>query len=79
MMAKLIEAKVRNATNAIIGQLYYPFHQRRHAPKPESTLLSLRTDTGEYHLWHFSFGDPQDYDSIRLLRSARYQINLPNG
>ena len=71
---------MKNATNTIISQLYYPLRQQqRHASKPESTLLSLRTDTGEYHLWHFGFGDPQDYNSIRLLRSARYQIDLPNG
>ena len=76
----LIEAKVGNATNTIIRQLYYPFRQwQRRTSKPVSTLFFQRTDAGEYHLWHFDFDNPQDYNSIRLLRSARYRIVLPGG
>ena len=76
----LIEAKGGNASNTIIRQLYYPFRQwQRRTSKPVSTLFFQRTDAGEYHLWHFGFEDQQDYNSIYLLRSARYQIILPNG
>lgn len=73
----LIEAKSGKATNTIIRQLYYPFRQwQNHTQKPVSTLFFQRTDSNEYHLWHFSFRDLNDYNSIRLLKSARYKIIL---
>ena len=76
----LIEAKNGTATNTIIRQLYYPFRQwQNHTTKPVSTLFFQRTRNNEYHLWHFGFDDPNDYNSIRLLKSARYKITLPHG
>ena len=73
----LIKAKSGNARNTIIRQLYYPFRQwRQHTAKPVSTLFFQRR-RGEYHLWHFGFDDPNDYNSIRLLNSARYRITVP--
>ena len=74
----LVEAKAGNATNTIIRQLYYPFRQwQQHTAKPISTLFFQRSDDDEYHIWHFGFDDPNDYNSIRLLNSARYKIILP--
>ena len=74
----LIEAKGGNADNTIIRQLYYPFRQwRRHTEKPVSTLFFQRAGGGEYHLWQFGFDDVDDYNSIRLIKSARYKIALP--
>ena len=71
----LIEAKSGDATNTIIRQLYYPFRQwQQHTTKPVSTLFFQRTGDGQYRLWHFRFDDPNDYNSIRLVRSARYRI-----
>lgn len=73
----LVEAKSGNATNTIIRQLYYPFRQWQHyTQKPVSTLFFQRR-RGEYHLWHFGFDNPDDYNSIRLLNSARYRITVP--
>lgn len=73
----LVEAKSGNATNTIIRQLYYPFRQWQHyTQKPVSTLFFQRR-MGEYHLWHFGFDNPDDYNSIRLLNSARYRITVP--
>lgn len=70
----LIEAKGGNTSNTIIRQLYYPFRQwQQHTSKPVSTLFFQRNDD-EYHLWRFGFDDPNDYNSIRLLNSARYRI-----
>ncbi|MXZ90925.1 MAG: hypothetical protein F4W95_09925 [Chloroflexi bacterium] len=75
----LIEAKGSNATNTIIRQLYYPFRQwQQHTTKPVSTLFFQRKG-GEYHLWHFGFDNPDDYNSIRLLNSARYKITRAGG
>ena len=73
----LVEAKSGNATNTIIRQLYYPFRQwQQHTTKPVSTLFFQRV-RDEYHIWHFGFDDVNDYNSIRLLNSARYKIILP--
>ena len=78
----LVEAKGGNASNTIIRQLYYPFRQwQQYTTKTVSTLFFQRkTDNhnnDEYHLWHFGFDDPNDYNSIRLLNSARYRITVP--
>ena len=74
----LVEAKSGNATNNIIRQLYYPFRQwQQHTTKPVSTLFFQRRGNDEYHIWHFGFDDRNDYNSIRLLKSARYRITLP--
>ena len=74
----LVEAKNGNATNTIIRQLYYPFRQwRYYTEKPVSTLFFQRMRNDEYHIWDFGFDDPEDYNSIRLLKSARYKVILP--
>lgn len=71
----LVAAKGGNAGNTIIRQLYYPFRQwQSHTTKPVSTLFFQRTGNNEYHIWHFVFDDPYDYNSIRLLRSGRYRL-----
>ena len=73
----LVEAKSGDASNTIIRQLYYPFRQwQMHTSKRVSTLFFQRTENNEYHIWHFGFDDPNDYNSIRLLNSARYSITL---
>ena len=73
----LIEAKSGRARNTIIRQLYYPFRQwQQYTTKTISTLFFQRR-RDEYHLWHFGFDDPNDYNSIQLLNSARYRITVP--
>ena len=73
----LVEAKSGNASNTIIRQLYYPFRQwQNHTTKPVSTLFFQRADDDEYRMWHFVFDDPNDYNNIRLLKSARYKIAM---
>lgn len=71
----LIEAKSGRATNTIIRQLYYPLRQwQQRTTKPVSTLFFQRTRNNEYHIWQFGFDDIDDYNSIRLLKSARYSL-----
>ena len=68
----LVEAKSGDAPNNIIRQIYYPFRQwQQRTAKPVSTLFFQRSNDEEYHLWRFHFEDPNDYNSIRLLKSAR--------
>lgn len=72
----LVESKNGKASNTIIRQLYYPFRQwQQHTAKPVSTFFFQRR-RHEYHLWHFGFDNPDDYNSIRLLNSARYRITV---
>ena len=75
----LIEAKGGNAGNTIIRQLYYPFRQwRSYTQKPVATLFFQRMGNDEFHLWQFGFDDANDYNSVRLLKSARYAIGFSN-
>lgn len=74
----LVEAKNSNTHNTIIKQLYYPYRQwTTCTTKSVHTLFfEKRLIEGEniFHLWLYEFSDPNDYNSIRLLRSARYRI-----
>ena len=74
----LIEAKGGKASNTIIRQIYYPFRQwQMHTTKRVSMLFFQQVSRGqtrEYHIWQFVFDDPENYNSIRLEKSARYEI-----
>lgn len=74
----LVEAKNSNTHNTIIRQLYYPYKQwTTCTTKPVHTLFfEKRLIEGEniFHLWLYEFSNPNDYNSIRLIRSARYRI-----
>lgn len=74
----LIEAKNSSANNTIIRQLFYPYRQWSiNTTKQVKTLFfEKRVINGEniFHLWLFEFTDPEDYNSINLVRSARYRI-----
>ena len=75
----LVEAKSSHATNTIIRQLYYPFRQWTNrlkeigVDKPVYTVFFEKISK-EFHLWQFRFDDGEDYNSIRLVRSARFFI-----
>ena len=80
----LVEAKNGDTSNTIIRQLYYPYRQwQAQTSKPVSVLFFERQKTidkaGEFHFWEFAFKDPNDYDSIFLQRSARYQMAAAGG
>lgn len=75
----LIEAKNIKTSNTIIRQLYYPYRQWK-----ENTgkivypvFFEKRIIEGEniYYMWQYEFTDPVNYNSIHLLKSARYRIN----
>jgi hypothetical protein len=70
----LIEAKNSKTQNTIIRQLYYPFRQWQHySNKPVKTLFFEKREN-IYSLWQFEFKDTNDYNSIALTRSRRYEI-----
>ena len=72
----LIEAKNFSATNVIIRQLYYPFRQWQEHTKKKVVTLFFNKARGEdvYSIWQFEFGDPKNYNSIRLVKSGKFRI-----
>lgn len=74
----LIEAKNSSNTTEIIRQLYYPFRQwsENTAKKVVPVFFEKRTinHEGIYYIWQYEFTDVNDYNSIRLVKSARYRI-----
>jgi len=70
----LIEAKNSKTTNTIIRQLYYPFRQWSQHTKKTVKILFFEKREQFYSLWQFEFADINDYNSIRLTKSSRYEI-----
>ena len=71
----LIEAKNFATDNVIIRQLYYPFLLwRTHTAK---TIYPVFFEKREklYCIWQFGFDDVKNYNSIRLIKSARFAIS----
>jgi len=72
----LIEAKNFKADNVVIRQLYYPFRQWQHHTKKKVITLFFDKETGDdvYSIWQFEFSDPNDYNSIHLVKSGKFRI-----
>ena len=70
----LIEAKNSKTQNTIIRQLFYPLrHWSRHVDK-KVRVLFFEKRAEDYLLWEFRFSDPNDYNSIELIDSAKYRL-----
>lgn len=75
----LVEAKNSATIDTIIRQIYFPFRQWA-AQIQDKSIYTLffekRLLQGEliYYIWQFGFQDVNDYNSIHLIRSARYRI-----
>lgn len=70
----LIEAKNSTTKNTIIRQLYYPFRQWQIHTKKKVNILFFEKRKDIYSLWEFGFADENDYNSIKLLKSATFEI-----
>ena len=73
----LVEAKSSSSTNTIIRQLYYPYRQWQARTKKPVVTIFFQCDASGYSLWQFKFNDPENYNSIELVRSQRFQIEGP--
>lgn len=72
----LIEAKSFNASNIIIRQLFYPYRQWQSRTKKKVVTLffNKERDRDLYSIWQFEFKDPNNYNSIKLVKSKRFKI-----
>lgn len=77
----LVEAKPASNPNVLIRQIYYPFR------KWQDFLIEKNVDKKIYNLlfqkdavnktcsiWQFEFTDPEDYNSIKLIRSKKFKF-----
>lgn len=72
----LIEAKNFKAADIIIRQLYYPYKQWQSKTNKKVVTLFFDKEAGGniYSIWQFEFENPEDYNSIKLVKSGKYQI-----
>ena len=70
----LLEAKNSKTTNVIIRQLYYPFRQWRIETGKKIHSLFFEKRDKAYFIWEYDFKDEDDYNSIELIRSAKFEI-----
>ncbi len=72
----LFEGKVRPREDFLIRQLYYPFRAFSDVTTKGVRAFFFVADErhGTYTLWEYRWEDPQDYESIRLAKAARYLI-----
>jgi len=70
----LVEAKNSQTQNVIIRQLYYPFRQWSSYTKKKVVTLFFEKRNNFYSLWQFEFTDINNYNSISLLKSEKYEI-----
>ncbi len=70
----LVEAKNSKSTNTIIRQLFYPYKQWKQYTTKDVKCIFFEKRGDIYYIWEFIFKDENDYNSIKLSRSARYRI-----
>lgn len=71
----LIEAKSTGNRNTIIRQLFYPFKQWKTYTEKNVVTVFFEKYGDTYSLWEFQFEDPDDYNSIQLIRAKKFRIN----
>ena len=74
----MIEAKNTGVDEIIIRQMYYPFRKwsedvSKEYDKPVIPVFFEKKGI-EYMFWMYEFADENDYNSIRLVKSARYIV-----
>lgn len=70
----LIEAKNSTTTNTIIRQLFYPFKQWKLHTNKDVFLLFFEKRGHIFNIWQYGFSDENNYNSIILIKSARYKV-----
>lgn len=71
----LIEAKNSSTNNTIIRQLFYPYKQWKIQTTKNVFLLFFEKRQDVFHIWQYGFNNENDYNSISLIKSAKYKID----
>ena len=75
----LCESKFEASPSFNIRQLYYPYRHFADKVKPKQVgnlFFSYESKAEEYHFWEYTFTDPDDYEKIDLIGSARYKVEF---
>lgn len=70
----LIEAKNYGAEDFLIRQLYYPYRLWSSKIDKQVTPVLLTCSNDTFNFFIYEFTDPEDYNSIHLVRRKRYLI-----
>ena len=70
----LIEAKNIIADDFLIRQLYYPFRLWKDKISKKVRTLFMQYTNGIFNLYEYEFRDPNNYNSLELVKSRRYGI-----
>jgi len=71
----LVEGKNTKVKDTIIRQLYYPYRKWAKETGKRVIPMFFEKNGDEYMFWMYEFADPEDYNSIRLVRSRRMRVN----
>lgn len=72
----LFEAKRDLSDDFLVRQLYYPFRVwRERVTKPVKPVF-LVFSNGMFNLYQYEFDDPQNYNSLRLVKQRNYMIAI---
>ena len=70
----LVEGKNTKVKDTIIRQLYYPYRKWALDTGKRVIPMFFEKNGDEYMFWMYEFTDPEDYNSIRLVKSGKYRI-----
>ena len=70
----LIEAKLDLSDDFLVRQLYYPFRVWRERITKKVRPIFLVYSNGIYNLYEYEFKDPDEYNSLALIKSKNYSI-----
>lgn len=70
----LIEAKNVLANDFLIRQLYYPFRLWKDKVSKKVRPIFMQYLNGVFSLYEYEFKDPNNYNSLELIKSKKYSI-----
>lgn len=70
----LVEAKNVIADDFLIRQLYYPFRLWKDKITKKVRPVFMQYSNGIFSLYEYEFKDPNNYNSLELIKSKRYSI-----
>lgn len=70
----LIEAKNVIADDFLIRQLYYPFRLWKDKVNKKVRTIFMQYFNGIFNLYEYEFKDPNNYNSLELIKSKRYSL-----